>query len=358
MAVTGSDRTVGGGIPIGGGPSHVGSGGGGGGGFQAAWAEFDEDEVADMFKNTASQRVGVQMVTAADGSAFTGAVTVSVTGDAGAQATGSVGAGACTHEGNGYHTYAPAQAETNYDLIAFTFTGSGAIPRTVQSWTRAGDAFTRLGAPAGASVSADVAAVKGETATILSDTNDIQTRLPAALVGGRIDANASAISGDSVAADNAEAFFDGTGYAGTGNVIPTVTTLTGHTAQTGDAFARLGAPAGASHAADIAALKVVADATLADTGTDGVVVAAGSKTGYALGVGGIGATAFAAGAIDSAAIAAGAIDADALAADAGTEIGAAVLAAATANPIDANIQEVNDIVLTGDGTIGTPWGPV
>ena len=75
------------------------------------------------------------MVSASDGSAFTGSVTVSVTGDAGTQATGSVGSGACTHEGNGYHTYAPAQAETNYDLIAFTFTGTGAIPATVQVFT-------------------------------------------------------------------------------------------------------------------------------------------------------------------------------------------------------------------------------
>lgn len=51
--------------------------------------------------------------------------------------------------------------------------------------------------------------------------------------------NVGYISGDSTAADNAESFFDGTGYAGTNNVIPTVTTLTGHTAQTGDSFARL-----------------------------------------------------------------------------------------------------------------------
>lgn len=36
--------------------------------------------------------------------------------------------------------------------------------------------------------------------------------------------------------------------------VPTVTTLTGHTAQTGDAFARLGAPVGASISADIAAI--------------------------------------------------------------------------------------------------------
>jgi hypothetical protein len=46
--------------------------------------------------------------------------------------------------------------------------------------------------------------------------------------------NVTQINGDATAAANAEAFFDGTGYAGTNNVIPTVTTLTGHTAQTAD----------------------------------------------------------------------------------------------------------------------------
>jgi hypothetical protein len=88
-----------------------------------------------MKKNVAGQKTGAQLITAADGTAFTGAVTVSVTGDAGTQATGSVGSGACTHEGNGYHTYAPAQAETNYDLVAFTYTGTGAIPVTIQIYT-------------------------------------------------------------------------------------------------------------------------------------------------------------------------------------------------------------------------------
>lgn len=89
-----------------------------------------------MIKNTASQKVGAQMVAATDGSAFTGAVTVAVTLDAGTQATGTVGSGACVHEGNGYHTYAPSQAETNGDLAAFTFTGSGAVPQTVQVYPR------------------------------------------------------------------------------------------------------------------------------------------------------------------------------------------------------------------------------
>jgi hypothetical protein len=46
-----------------------------------------------------------------------------------------------------------------------------------------------------------------------------------------------------------------------------VNTLDGHTAQTGDAFARLGAPAGASVSADVAAVKTETAAILVDTGT-------------------------------------------------------------------------------------------
>lgn len=68
-----------------------------------------------------------------------------------------------------------------------------------------GDNYARLGAPAGASVSADIAAVQTDTNAIETDTQDIQTRLPAALVGGRIDANMGAISTSATAADNLEA---------------------------------------------------------------------------------------------------------------------------------------------------------
>lgn len=114
-----------------------------------------------MKKNVASQVIGAQMVSASDGSAFTGSVTVAVTGDAGTQATGSVGAGACTHEGNGFHTYAPAQAETNYDHVAFTFTGTGAVPATVQVYTtfpQTGDAYA---GQAGLATAANLATVAG-----------------------------------------------------------------------------------------------------------------------------------------------------------------------------------------------------
>lgn len=49
--------------------------------------------------------------------------------------------------------------------------------------------------------------------------------------------------------------------------VGTVTTLTGHTAQTGDSFARLGAPVGVSISADVAAVKSDSAAILTDTGT-------------------------------------------------------------------------------------------
>ena len=107
-----------------------------------------------MKKNVANQIIGVQMITAADGTAFTGAVTVYVTGDGGAQAVGSVGSGACTSEDNGFHTYGPAQGETDYDHIGFTFIGTGAIPCTIQvypTFPQTGDSFARIGA-AGASL--------------------------------------------------------------------------------------------------------------------------------------------------------------------------------------------------------------
>lgn len=101
------------------------------------------------------------MVSATDGSAFTGSVTVAVTVDAGTQATGTVGSGACTHEGNGYHTYAPSQAETNGSLIAFTFTGTGAVPTTVQVftnsfvWTKANELDVNVQSINGAEVTGD-----------------------------------------------------------------------------------------------------------------------------------------------------------------------------------------------------------
>jgi hypothetical protein len=80
--------------------------------------------------------------------------------------------------------------------------------------------------------------------------------------------------------------------------------------------------AGTTVAADIIAIKADTAAILADTGTDGVIVAS-------LAANSITATVIANAAIDAATFATGAIDAAAIAADAGTEIGTAVWATAT-----------------------------
>lgn len=53
---------------------------------------------------------------------------------------------------------------------------------------------------------------------------------------GDIRADATMLSGDATAADNAEAFFDGTGYAGTNNTIPTVTGVTNGVTLANDAI--------------------------------------------------------------------------------------------------------------------------
>lgn len=60
-----------------------------------------------------------------------------------------------------------------------------------------------------------------------------------------VDANVVSISGDTDAANNAESFFDGTGYAGTNNVIPLVTVTTTATNLTN-------LPAAAATAAELA----------------------------------------------------------------------------------------------------------
>jgi hypothetical protein len=91
----------------------------------------------------------------------------------------------------------------------------------------------------------------------------IDSQNPTGFVGSfdlkPVSADAIKISGDSTAADNAELAFDGTGYGFANCTIPTVTILTGHTVQTGDAFARLGSPAGASIAADLVTIDNFVD---------------------------------------------------------------------------------------------------
>ena len=72
-------------------------------------------------------------------------------------------------------------------------------------------------------MNADTVAVIVKTTTTDAKTTPIVMYPEEA---GDIRVNVTQLSGDTTAADNAEAFFDGTGYAGTNNTIPTVTNVT------------------------------------------------------------------------------------------------------------------------------------
>lgn len=193
-----------------------------------------------MQKNVAGQKIGAQMVTASDGSAFTSTVTVYVTGDAGTQALGSVGSGVCTHEGNGYHTYAPAQAETNYDLIAFTFIGTGAVPTTVQCATQA-DANVKQWL--GTAVSTPtVAGVPNVNAKTWNDLATVALPLVPTTAGRTLDVSAGGeagidwanigspttsvnLSGTSISGSDASVIQSGTAAAGGASTITIATAL-------------------------------------------------------------------------------------------------------------------------------------
>lgn len=85
-----------------------------------------------------------------------------------------------------------------------------------------------------------------------------------------LQADLTQICGDSQSATDLKDFADAGYDPGTNKVegvklADTVTALTGHTAQTGDSYARIGAPAGASVSADVAAVKAETASILEDT---------------------------------------------------------------------------------------------
>lgn len=236
-----------------------------------------------MVINTAGQKIGAQMVSATDGSAFTGSVTVSVTIDAGTQATGSVGSGACTHEGNGYHTYAPAQAETNGTLIAFTFTGTGAVPATVQVFTT-GFAVTAAQWPAnttqlaGATVAATTSVTFPAASTVATTTGAVGSVTGAV---GSVTGAVGSVTGN----------VGGNVTGSVGSVAGAVASVTGNVG--GNVVGSVGSVAGAvgSVTGNVGGNVVGSVASV----TAGVTVTTNNdKTGYSIASGGIGSGAIAA----------------------------------------------------------------
>lgn len=182
-----------------------------------------------------------------------------------------------------------AAVKVQTDKMAFTVANQ--IDSNVIDWkgsaapAMTGDAFARLGAPAGASVSVDVAAVKAQTASIQTDTDDIQTRLPAALTaGGNIKADALAWNGLTTvelplvpATAGRKLVVDAAGLADA-NAVKVGPTGSG-TAQTAyDIGGKVGAPVGATISADIAATKALLPTALVGGRMDSSVGAMATDT--------------------------------------------------------------------------------
>lgn len=168
-----------------------------------------------MKKNVSGQHIGAQVINASTGAGVTASVTATVSKDGGAF---SASGGTLTHLANGYWDYAPTQAETNCDYFAVQFTATGAIPVTIYGYTmfpQSGDAYPTINANLDATVSSRMA-----TFTLPANFSSL-----AISVSGHI------------------------------SNVDTLTTYTGNTPQTGDAYARIGAPAGASVSADVAAVN-------------------------------------------------------------------------------------------------------
>lgn len=119
-----------------------------------------------------------------------------------------------SHYGGSAGTFSGGRPEVNTTHAAGTAWNSGAISAstlaadTITAAKLASDVTTEL--QTGLATAAALATVAGYVDTEIAD---IQSRLPAALVGGRMACDVIAISGDTTAADNLETSFDDTAGA-------------------------------------------------------------------------------------------------------------------------------------------------
>jgi len=199
-----------------------------------------------------------------------------------------------------------AAASTALSNATWTDTKAGYLDAAVSSRsTYAGGAVASVTGDVGGNVVGSVASVTGAVGSVTGNVGGNVVGSVASVTGavGSVTAGVTVTTnndktGYALSAAGVQAIWDAltSAFTTVGSigkkladwVVGTIDTYTGNTKQTGDAFARLGAPAGASVSADVAAIKEDTAAILSDTGTDGVVVAPASKTGYALAQGALG----------------------------------------------------------------------
>lgn len=174
--------------------------GGTAGTFSGGRAEVNTTHIAGSAVSTSSAQIGVNVVNAGGTAWASGSLT------SGVFATGAITAAAIAADAIGASELA-ADAVTEiagavWDIDATAHQTGGTFGQAIGD--PGADTTTIYQSvvtdAAGTNIAADIVAVKAETASIQSDTNDIQTRLPAALVSGRIDASVGAMAADTLTA--------------------------------------------------------------------------------------------------------------------------------------------------------------
>jgi len=300
-------------------------------------------------RNAASpERIAVgPVVQISDGAVQTSGVSISVRGQGGASGAGS----GTTDYDNGVVEYTPTQAETDFTSFVVVAYKTGCIPVSQTIITsasatagHAGVDWSEVIAP---TTTLNLSGTTIKTATdVETDTADIQGRLPAALVSGRMDSSTGAMAANVMTAAAAAADLTTELQSGLATAA-SLTTVEGK----------------------IDTIDGIVDAILDDTGTAGVVVAAGSKTGYSLtattGLGNQTAdiTGSLSGSVGSVAGNVGGNVTGSVGSVTGlTASDVAAIKAKTdsltftkALELDVNLQSVNGVTVNGDGA-GTPMG--
>lgn len=152
-----------------------------------------------MYPRNASspERIAIgPVVLIADGTVQTSGVTVRIIPFGGSEADG---AGTTAYSTDGVVVYTPTQAETNYTSFVLIAKKSACIPASVTVVTSAssiaGHAGTDQSKITNATATVNLSNTTIKTATdVETDTQDIQNRLPAALVDGRMVAQAQSVT--------------------------------------------------------------------------------------------------------------------------------------------------------------------
>lgn len=225
-------------------------------------------------KNVASQFIHFQGVDSATGGIKSG---VTWTVRRCIDGTFAAATGTATEDGTaGWYKFALSQADTNGNNIGFNFTGTGAVPQTVNIITDGSPPDINLKNAAGTAVTLDANNVLNVSSKYWAGTAITATSIPVATAAG-------AAGGLFIAGTNAATTITtGLTTTFTGNLTGSVASVTG----------AVGSVTGLT-ASDVNAIKVQTD-----------------KFVFTV-----------------------------------------------ANQVDANIQSVNDVAVTGVGTAGSPWGP-